>query len=48
VWAHPLVAPFAAGTPVDIDNPIDQVLAQVLHFFESSRAGEAEIVGPVI
>jgi pimeloyl-ACP methyl ester carboxylesterase len=46
IQAHPVAPPFPPGERMDIDNPIDDALAQTVHFLQSFRTGTAEIVGP--
>jgi dienelactone hydrolase len=47
-YVHPVAPPFTELSPVvPISNPVDAAQAQMLHFFESWRAGAAEIVAPV-
>ncbi len=44
---HPVVPPFTDASPsVAIDNPVDAAQRQMLHFFESWRAGMSEIAAP--
>lgn len=44
--AQPVEPPFASVSPVDVDNPVDEALAQVVFFFESWRSGPARIEAP--
>lgn len=41
--AHPVEPPFAEVDPMAIANPVADAQAQALHFFESFRAGSAEV-----
>jgi len=43
---HPVTPPFEAMDPVPIANPIEDAQAQLLGFFETWRAGAAEIAAP--
>lgn len=45
-FAHPPEPPFDATDPVAIVNPVDATVAQLVRFFESWRAGAAEIAAP--
>lgn len=45
-FAHPPEPPFTAIDPIPVANPIDPAVEQLVHFFESWRAGAAEIVAP--
>lgn len=42
-WAHPPEPPFVASEPVEVANPLDAALGQILHFLDSWRSGNAEI-----
>lgn len=46
LYRHPLELPFEMIEPKTIANPIDRAIAQVVHFFETSRSGRAEVAGP--
>lgn len=45
-FEHPPEPPFVPRAPVDVDNPVDDAVAQVVHFLDSWRAGNAEILPP--
>ncbi|MDQ3035184.1 MAG: hypothetical protein M3Y87_22450 [Myxococcota bacterium] len=45
-WMHPATPPFESTTPVAVPNPIDAAHQQMRHFFETWRAGAAEIIAP--
>lgn len=43
---QPVEPPFAETAPREVNNPVDQALAQAVHFFDSWRSGSAEIIRP--
>ena len=45
-YAHPVAPPFETVPGVTIDNPVDDAIAQMLHFLESWRGGSAEVAAP--
>ena len=45
-YAHPIAPPFEPVPEVTIDNPVDDAIAQMLHFLESWRGGSAEVAAP--
>ena len=45
-YEHPPEPPFVERAAVEIANPIDAAQAQVVHFFDSWRSGNAEIAAP--
>ncbi|MGE0786840.1 MAG: hypothetical protein AB7S26_14305 [Sandaracinaceae bacterium] len=46
VVVPPPEPPFEYRTPVPVMNPVDDALTQLAHFFDSWRAGSAEIIAP--
>jgi len=38
--------PFPATTPVDVANPVEGALSQLVHFLDSWRGGTAEVIAP--
>ncbi len=45
-FVHPPEPPFVEQAPVEIANPIDAAQAQLVHFLDSWRSGDAEITAP--
>ena len=45
-WAHPVGTPFEGGETTTVNEPLAEVIDQIVHFFQSYRAGTAEIAAP--
>jgi len=46
LWMHPPEPPFEPAEPTPVDNPIDGAVGQAVHFFDSWRSGNPEIIAP--
>ena len=45
-WMHPPEPPFESREPTPVSNPIDGAVGQAVHFFDSWRSGNPEIIAP--